>query len=101
MTDGSHRRRVEHVRARLRERVWVQPRLLKVPLIDRLLAHVRRQIGVDWGLERAARRAQTVNDLFAATTESAVSDKFLTFPFPLFGGREGRSVGIVVSLTCS
>jgi hypothetical protein len=31
---GPHRRRVPHVRARLRERVRVQARLFEVPLVD-------------------------------------------------------------------
>jgi hypothetical protein len=77
MTDGPHRRRVKHVRARLREWVRVQTGVLEVSLVDGRHARGRRQMGVDWWLERAARRAQSVEDLFAATTASAVSNKFV------------------------
>ena len=63
VADGPHRRRVEHVRARLRERVWVQARALEVALVDGRLARAGHQAGVNRGLERAARRAQTVEDL--------------------------------------
>jgi hypothetical protein len=38
VTHGSHRRRVPHVRTRLRERIRVQARMLEVPLVDGRLA---------------------------------------------------------------
>ena len=57
VADGPHRRRVEHMWARLRERVRVQARVLKVALVDRWLARGGHQAWVNRGLECAARCA--------------------------------------------
>jgi len=60
MAHGPHRRRVEHVRARLWQRVWVQAGLLELALVyGRLARAAGRQMRVHRRLERAARRAQT------------------------------------------
>ena len=63
MADGPHRRRVEHMWTRLRERVRVQARVLEVAFVDRRLARVGYETWVRRGLERAAGRADAVEDL--------------------------------------
>jgi hypothetical protein len=63
MADRPHRRRVEHMRTRLRERVRVQARVLELALVDGRLARGGDQTWVNGGLERATGGAQTVKDL--------------------------------------
>jgi hypothetical protein len=63
MTYGPHRRRVKHVRARLRERIGVQARALEVTLIDGRLARGGHETWVNGRLERATCRTQTIEDL--------------------------------------
>ena len=54
MADGPHRRRIEHVWARLRERVRVQARAVEVALVNRRLARGGHKAWVNRGVERAA-----------------------------------------------
>ena len=75
MADGPHRRRVEHMRTRLRERVRVQARVLEVAFVDRRLARVGYETWVRRRLERAAGRADAVEDLSRSDCDFLVSVK--------------------------
>ena len=102
---GAHRRRVEHVRARLREWVRVQSGMLELTLVDGWLARAARgEAGVDRWFERAAGCAETEEDLGNATGRGC-GGRGMRFGCDVVKGVSGMFlfcfVVVFFSLTCS